>query len=286
MVFSQAMNQKMRIYYFSIISKTINLFIVMKKQVVFIALILGMGVFFGSTVQAQWNEGLGVTWTMDWVGIGTDDPDAQLHIRDEDRVDLFLTRPLTGNGPIGRFRIINEEDGNLFNMVVRRAAGQTEMIQSAFSSEHGWMEYAYFNYDTQKYMMRWGVKDAEFVNSGNILFNNSGSVGIGVSEGDANTKLEGVALGVNGTIKATELIVELYENWPDFVFADDYNLMSLYEVENYIKQNRHLPNVPSEAQVLENGVNVGEMTSILLQKVEELTLHIIELNKRIEELEK
>ncbi len=92
-------------------------------------------------------------------------------------------------------------------------------------------------------------------------------------------------LYLDGKITASEVEVKL-DVWPDFVFADDYELMSLYEVENYIKQNRHLPNLPSEAQVLENGVNVGEMTSVLLQKVEELTLHIIELNKRIEELEK
>ncbi len=92
-------------------------------------------------------------------------------------------------------------------------------------------------------------------------------------------------LFLDGKLTSTEIEVKL-DVWPDFVFADDYELMSLHEVESYIQQNRHLPNVPSEAQVLENGVNVGEMTSILLQKVEELTLHIIELNKRIEELEK
>ena len=114
-----------------------------------------------------------------------------------------------------------------------------------------------------------------------MTIRHTGAVGVGTDDIP-----EGFLFAVNGKVIAEELQVQLKGDWPDFVFADDYELMSLYEVENFIKQNRHLPNVPNEAQVTENGVNMGEMTSILLQKVEELTLHIIELNKRIEELEK
>ncbi len=90
-------------------------------------------------------------------------------------------------------------------------------------------------------------------------------------------------LYLGGKLTATEIEVKL-DVWPDFVFADDYQLKSLYEVENYIRANRHLPGVPSEAEVIENGVNVGEISSILLQKIEELTLYMIELNKQNEEL--
>ena len=130
-----------------------------------------------------------------------------------------------------------------------------------------------------------GVMNAEFLNSGHLLFNNAGAVGIGVAEADV-AKLAGVALGVNGKIVAEEIEVKLYAGWPDFVFNEAYNLRPLCEVEKFIKTNRHLPDVPSEAQVIENGVNVGEMSATLLQKIEELTLYIIDLNKRIEELEK
>jgi hypothetical protein len=75
-------------------------------------------------------------------------------------------------------------------------------------------------------------------------------------------------------------------NWPDYVFHEDYKLLSLNEVEQYITENHHLPNVPSAAEVEANGVNIGEMNAILLQKVEELTLYIIDLQKQVDELKK
>ena len=73
-------------------------------------------------------------------------------------------------------------------------------------------------------------------------------------------------------------------NWSDFVLDRDYDLMTLKEVESYIKENGHLPDVPSAEEVKANGIEVGEMNAILLQKIEELTLYIIELEKKIEEL--
>ncbi len=100
----------------------------------------------------------------------------------------------------------------------------------------------------------------------------SGEVGIGTTNPNANYKLS-----VNGKIRAKEVVVET--NWSDFVFADDYKLMPLDELEKSIKQNRHLPGIPSEKEVAENGVRLGEMQSKLLQKIEELTLYLIELKK-------
>src|SRR5690606_37013801 len=65
----------------------------------------------------------------------------------------------------------------------------------------------------------------------------------------------------------------------------DYEMFSLKEVESFIKENHHLPNVPSAEEIQENGLHLGEMNNLLLQKVEELTLYIIEQNKRIDALE-
>ncbi len=113
-----------------------------------------------------------------------------------------------------------------------------------------------------------------------IIKPGSGNVGIGVNTTTLTHKLE-----VNGTIKAREIIVST-QGWSDFVFDEGYDLMSLYDVEEYIEDNGHLPDVPSAEEVESNGVTLGESQAILLQKIEELTLHVIEQNKRIEHMER
>jgi len=106
----------------------------------------------------------------------------------------------------------------------------------------------------------------------------AGNVGIGTS--DPGT----YKLAVNGTIRAKELVVDT--GWADYVFEDDYRLTPLSEVEAHIKEQKHLPGVPSAAEVAAHGVSIGEMQSKLLSKVEELTLHLIEQEKRLSALER
>ena len=89
-------------------------------------------------------------------------------------------------------------------------------------------------------------------------------------------------LSVNGTIQAKEIKVET--NWADFVFKDNYQLMKLSELEEFIQENGHLPEIPTEKEVQENGVSLGEMNSKLLQKIEELTIHMIQKDKEISDL--
>ena len=90
----------------------------------------------------------------------------------------------------------------------------------------------------------------------------------------------------NGTLVAKEVLVtESNSYWPDFVFEKDYSLMNLSETEAFIKENKHLPEIPSAKEIEENGLNLGEMQAKLLQKIEELTLHAIEQQKLIEELQ-
>jgi len=105
----------------------------------------------------------------------------------------------------------------------------------------------------------------------------NGNLGIGIT--NPNEKL-----AVNGKIRAQEIKVETAD-WPDYVFAKDYQLPSLVETEQHIKEKGHLPGIPSAGDVKSNGVDLGEMNAKLLKKIEELTLHLIEQNKRIEKLE-
>lgn len=101
----------------------------------------------------------------------------------------------------------------------------------------------------------------------------AGDVGIGT------TNPQGYKLAVKGDMIAEKVVVKLYANWPDYVFTKNYGLMGLDEVESYIKENSHLPNVPSAKEVEEGGIDLGKMDAILLQKIEELTLYVIELKK-------
>lgn len=96
-------------------------------------------------------------------------------------------------------------------------------------------------------------------------------------------------LAVNGRIYATGIRVELVDAsncFPDYVFSKDYNLKSLPELESYIQANNHLPDVPSAKEVEKNGIDVAEMDVVLLKKIEELTLYMIELKREIEVLKK
>ncbi len=110
--------------------------------------------------------------------------------------------------------------------------------------------------------------------------NHDGNVGIGTT--NPQNKLD-----VNGTIRAKEIKVE--SGWADFVFDEDYNLPSLEEVSSHIKENKHLPGIPSATEVAKDGVNLGEMNVKLLQKIEELTLYVIKqqniLKEQIEKTE-
>jgi hypothetical protein len=88
----------------------------------------------------------------------------------------------------------------------------------------------------------------------------------------------------DGYVYARELTVQAEGPFPDYVFEPDYDLISLPELEAYINTHKHLPEVPSASEVEENGIQVGEMNTILLKKIEELTLYVIELQKEIDQL--
>lgn len=101
----------------------------------------------------------------------------------------------------------------------------------------------------------------------------NGNMGIGTSSPGS------YRLAVKGKIRAEEIKVET--GWADYVFEDDYDLPTLEEVEKHIMEKGHLINIPSAKEVKENGIQLGEMNKLLLEKIEELTLYVIELKKEI-----
>lgn len=114
-----------------------------------------------------------------------------------------------------------------------------------------------------------------------LFINYGGQVGIGT------TSPGSFKLAVEGKIGAREIKVTLQSPWPDYVFNQGYQRMSLASLEAFIKKNNHLPNIPSAQEVKENGgIELGEMNAKLLEKIEELTLYVIELKKENEEFRK
>lgn len=111
-----------------------------------------------------------------------------------------------------------------------------------------------------------------------VIEDADGNVSIGT------TDPKGYKLAVAGNMIAESIKVKLQGAWPDYVFHDQYMLPSLNQVENFIKLNKHLPEIPSEAEIQKNGQDLGEMNSKLLKKVEELTLYLINQQKEIEVL--
>ncbi|MNY50657.1 hypothetical protein D3C86_1861760 [compost metagenome] len=110
------------------------------------------------------------------------------------------------------------------------------------------------------------------------------SMGADGTLGLGTTDTKGYKLAVAGNMIAEQVTVKLKGNWPDYVFAPTFNLPSLQETEQHIKEKGHLPGIPSAEEVKNNGVDLGEMNAKLLQKIEELTLHLIELKKENESL--
>ncbi len=134
-----------------------------------------------------------------------------------------------------------------------------------------------FNIDTESYMGRFHpiyLKASSFTfDGGEVVINNKLT---------CKDELEVIGLTAS-TIKADDINVNM-NNAADYVFDENYDLKSLSEVESYVNEHKHLPGIPSAAEMEQNGVSVSAMSNMLLEKVEELTLHMIQLKKENEAL--
>jgi hypothetical protein len=126
-----------------------------------------------------------------------------------------------------------------------------------------------------------------FTEANALVVNKDGKILMGSMTGiDLNPTTFTHKLAVNGSAIFTKAVVRLTNTWPDFVFEKNYKLPTLAEVEAYIAKHKHLKDVPSAEEVKEKGIDLGDNQTILLKKVEELTLYMIELNKKVEALAK
>jgi hypothetical protein len=208
------------------------------------------------------------------VGIGTTDPKTKLHV--------FVDTPLgdkAGNySPLTRVQ--NPVIGNHFfvNDYLLREHDGADWFSASYLKGIS-IDGSFFEPTTLRSWIKQNplAEKIEFGSSGTTYMSVGSKVGIGTDNPDE-------LLTVNGTIHAKEVKVSL-DGLADYVFHPTYKLMPLPEVEQYVKTNSHLPEIPSASEVAKNGMSIGEMQNKLLQKVEELTLYSIQQNKKIEALE-
>lgn len=127
------------------------------------------------------------------------------------------------------------------------------------------------------------VRFSDAVHKSLLVLFNTGKVTVGTDQYDSDPNY---IFYVRKGIKAEQVKVEIASanGWADYVFKKDYKLNSLETVEKHIDEKGHLPNIPSAKEVKENGINLGEMDAKLLEKIEELTLYVIQLNKDVKQL--
>ena len=204
------------------------------------------------------------------VGIGTTTPSSDLSVAGE--IDISGSRLHVGtNGNIGI-----GTSSPAARLHVKGISGTSEIMRLTDYGDHSELRIHVTGSRTE--FQSWGEAAATnpTIPAPLILNPSGGSVGIGT------TNPGSYKLAVNGSVHAKEVVVET--GWSDFVFEDDYRLPPLAEVEQHIKTHKHLPDIPSAEEVAANGVSVGEMQARLLQKIEELTLYVIELKKENEAL--
>jgi hypothetical protein len=215
------------------------------------------------------------------IGLGTDAPKEKLHINDG---NLFLQSTGSANN-----RVLFDQNGTIWGI---------EQVNS-ISQGHGLCFWSALSSGNHRGL---ATADPEF------FIGTNGSVGVGTknpttkldvkgtfkaTDADITNTLTTNALTANeakvtGLLCAKEVRVQLTGNpcWPDYVFGKNYNLMPLQELEQFVNENLHLPEIPTATNVEENGIELGEMNAKLLKKVEELTLYLFQQEKKMLELQK
>lgn len=211
------------------------------------------------------------------VSIGATVPEAKLHVLsdlDEDADILLEARDKKTNSACIRFQdaghSISVGADNKMRISARGNGIHFVSDRCCFNSESTFIR----NEKDETFLIS-SPKKME-MESGSIML--AGRVGVNTENHNGD-----YAMAVNGGIITTEVLIKDIDEWPDYVFDDGYHSLSLHELERYIRTNRHLPDIPSQEEVMTNGFDVATMAVLLLRKIEELTLYTIDLQNQIAE---
>lgn len=214
-----------------------------------------------SASQAQWiATGTTVLSTDTKVGIGTSTPNSKL--------EVFGTVTTGGykanlDPAIANLNYLATSAQMLIGWNRSSGEGETDFISNQGAGGSG--GFTFYNLSNAA------------VETSLLRIRGNGDIGIGTND------TKGYKLAIAGSAVAESITVKLRGIWPDYVFKADYHLPSLIEVKSFIDKNQHLPDLPSEQEVANNGINLGEMNKLLTKKIEELTLYLIEQNKQIQQ---
>ena len=229
---------------------------------------------FISPVHAEWSWVGDDVYTLGNVGIGTTAPGSLLHTYVSGASNLLNTQQTGAGNYYAAVKATGDDSDTAifaFDDSYSGVAAYTGKGGMQVGGGNAFISAATAGADIEFY--------AGGTGAGNLamFIADDGNVGIGITNPEYK-------LAVKGTIAASEIKVVDTSGWADFVFNDDYNLPSLETVESYIKKEKHLPDVPSAKEIEKDGLSMSAMMAKQMQKIEELTLYLIEMKKQNSDL--
>ena len=218
----------------------------------------------------NWTDAMTIT-SQGKIGIGTDAPGAKLELYDAS-TNLTLLKLRNSNWACDQTTAIEFWNGNNKNYATSKIVSKMDGCGSDGEA---------LIFETQTAGSTMTTPKLTIKNNGTILIPGQTKIGTKSSTSHANAMLT-----VDGKIVCKDLYVTASSDWPDFVFEKNYKLASLSDVRAYYEKNNHLPNVPTACEIEEKGINMSEMSAIQMQKIEELTMYIVQLKDELDELKK
>lgn len=190
---------------------------------------------------------------------------------------IFSGLPASGHSRYGRMTIQSSFDNGLF--VRATSSSKSAIIAAANGDQSTFISYA----NTDLSAPTFSVTGYGLVTASQMVSRSTDDQNIALQCFGTDNQQPNFMVYGSGNVKARRIVVN-QQQWADYVFKEDYMLMPLPQVKEYINTHGHLPNVPAAEEIEEKGVDLGEMNKILLEKIEELTLYTIEQQKELEEL--